>query len=238
MTTKPRSFSGTEARLLLRRGRTATLATLNRDGGIPYASLANVATGVDGRPLILVSALAWHTKNLEADNRASLMVAELPATGDALTGPRVSVMGRFVKTGEDRLRRRYLAHHPEAAMYAGFGDFAIWRLEPDLVHAVAGFGRIETLPAHEVFPSAAEMETIEESAISHMNDDHSDAVRRYATERLGAPADDWKVSGIDPDGLMLAASGTVLRLDFPKPVFTAAALRRCLASLGGQAGVD
>ena len=234
MTTNPRSFTGTEARLLLRRARTGTLATLNRGGGIPYASLANVATDVDGRPVILVSALAWHTKNLLHDNRASLMVAELPETGDALTGSRVSAMGRFVKLEEDRLRRRYLARHPDATQYAGFGDFAFWRLEPEMAHAVAGFGRIETLEASEVFPSCTEMETLEQSAISHMNDDHADAVRRYATELLGAPADDWKVTAVDPDGLLLAASGRVLRLNFPQPVFTAAALRRCLASLGGQ----
>ena len=94
-----RSFSGNEARNLLRRARTATLGTLNREDGIPYASLVNVATDVRGCPLILVSTLAWHTRNLLADPRASIMVAEMPETGDALTGARVTVMGRFV---EDR----------------------------------------------------------------------------------------------------------------------------------------
>ena len=68
-----RSFTGLEARRLLRRARTATLASLNREGGIPYASLANVATDVDGRPVILVSTLAWHTQNLLGDDRGGPM---------------------------------------------------------------------------------------------------------------------------------------------------------------------
>ena len=102
-----RSFAGTDARQLLRRATTATLASLNPDGGMPYASLVNVATDVDGRPIVLISGLAWHTRNLEADSRASLLVAEPPASGDALTGPRVTIMGRFARVGEPRMRRRY-----------------------------------------------------------------------------------------------------------------------------------
>ena len=174
----PRSFTGTEARQLLRRARTGTLASLNCDGGIPYASLVNVATDVEGHPLILISTLAWHTKNLLADPRASLLVAEPPTSGDALTGPRVTVMGRFAKVEDKALERRYLARHPHAALYAGFGDFAFWRLEPKRLHAVAGFGRIETMEADEVFPSNPEMVALEESAISHMNGEYCDAVQR------------------------------------------------------------
>jgi putative heme iron utilization protein len=230
--TRERSFSGDEARRLLRRARTGTLATLNRDGGIPYASLANVATDVEGRPLIMVSTLAWHTRNLLADPRASLLVAEAPATGDALTGARVTVMGRFMRTAEPAHRRRYLARHPEAAMYAGFGDFALWRMEPETVHAVAGFGRIETLGANEVFPSFLEMVSLEDSAISHMNDDHAAAVQSYAVTLLGAEPGPWRIVGIDPDGADLCKDSTVLRLSFEQPVTSAEGLRLAFARLG------
>ena len=232
MTEKPRGFTATEARRLLRRARTATLGTLNREDGIPYASLVNVATDVGGEPVILVSTLAWHTRNLLADGRASLLVAEPPASGDALTGPRVTVMGRFVKTDSEQVRRRYLTRHPEAGMYAGFGDFAFWRLEPERAHAVAGFGRIETIEANEVFPSAMDMAALEESAIAHMNEDHGDAVRRYATKLLHAGDGDWKVTAIDPDGAILGLGGQVLRLEFAEPVFTADGLRAEFARLG------
>lgn len=227
-----RSFTGLEARLLLRRARTGTLATLNAEGGIPYASLANLATDTDGSPLIMVSTLAWHTRNLLADPRASVLVAEMPATGDVLTGSRITVMGRFEKTDAPRTARRYLARHPEAAMYAGFGDFGYWRLIPERIHAVAGFGRIETLEADEVFAPCAEIAALEDSAIAHMNQDHADAVQRYATGLGGAAHGKWKVGAIDADGADLTDGAQSLRMAFPEPVTTGEALRRVLSSLG------
>ena len=229
-----RSFSAQEARNLLRRARTATLGTVNRDGGIPYASLVNLATDVRGWPLILVSTLAWHTRNLLADPRASIMVAELPESGDALTGARVTVMGRFSQVQDEGLKRRYLARHPAASLYSGFGDFAFWRLEPEMAHAVAGFGRIETIGADEMFPSADEMVTLEEGAIAHMNADHDDAIQLYAEKLLGATPGGWNLAGIDPDGADLARGEEVLRLPFSAPVYTAEALRGHFAALGRE----
>ena len=232
---KPRSFTGTEARQLLRQSRTGTLATLNRDGGTPYGSLVNVATDVDGRPIILISRLAWHTRNLLADGRASLLVAEPPAEGDALTGARVTVMGRFATCNEARLRRRYLARHPEAHMYVDFGDFGFWRLEPEIIHAVAGFGRIETLMSDEVFSPATEITALEDDAIARLNENHAEAIKRYATSLLGASAGDWKVCAADPDGLDLCFEGRSLRLEFGLPVFTESELRSSLAGLLAKA---
>lgn len=232
---KPRSFTGTEARQLLRQSRTGTLATLNRDGGTPYGSLVNVATDVDGRPIILISRLAWHTRNLLADGRASLLVAEPPAEGDAMTGVRVTVMGRFATCNKARLRRRYLARHPKAQMYVDFGDFGFWRLEPEIIHVVAGFGRIETLAAIEVFPPATEITALEDSALAHLNEDHAEAVRLYANNLPGVSAGDWKVTAVDPDGIDLCFGEQSFRLEFFLPVFTASDLRRNLTDLSAKA---
>ena len=229
-----RSFTTTEARQLLRRARTATLSSLNRDDGVPYASLVNVATDVRGWPLILISTLAWHTKNLLGDSRASVLVAEPPADGDALTGPRVTVMGHFAKVEDEALARRYLARHPWARQYCGFGDFAFWRLEPSRAHAVAGFGRIETMDADEVFPSADAMNALEKDAIQHMNEDHAEAVQYYAGTLLGTVTDGWKIAAIDTDGADLLRGEDVLRLPFEAPVTTADSLRRTLAALARQ----
>lgn len=230
-----RRFTGDEARWLLRRARTGTLASLDRDGGGPYASLVNVATDGAGAPLLLLSALAWHTKNLDANPRASVMVAELPKAGDALTGPRITVMGRFAKVEDMGLRRRYLARHPAAALYAGFGDFSFWRMEPEQVHAVAGFGRIETLEAGEIFPPTDEIAGIEGGAIARMNEDHGLAVRLYATKLLGKRDGDWKVAAIDCDGADLVLGEESLRLDFERRVESAEELRSMLAALAAKA---
>ena len=132
------------------------------------------------------------------------------------------------------MSRRYLARHPAAELYAGFGDFAFWRLEPERAHAVAGFGRIETIPADEMFPSADEMIALEEGAVAHMNADHDDAIQRYAEHLLGATPGGWKIMAIDPDGADLRRGEDVLRLPFAGPVFSGGALRSLLARLGEQ----
>lgn len=107
--------------------------------GYPFASLALYALDERGRPIFLLSGLAVHARNLAADARASLMVAE----GDTQASARVTVIGRAVRlSGEqaDAARASYLARHPGAKAWAAFGDFALWRLEPEDAYVVAGFG--------------------------------------------------------------------------------------------------
>ena len=102
-------------------------------------------------------------------------------------------------------------------------------------HAVAGFGRIETIGADEMFPSADKMAALEEGAVAHMNDDHADAIQRYAEKLLGATPGGWKIEGMDPDGADLRrGEAEVLRLPFTQPVYSGGALRKLLADLGAQ----
>ena len=222
-------------RQLLRRARTCSLCTLHRGDGTPYGSLANIATDVAGWPLILISRLAWHTQNLETDARASVLVGELPAKGDALVGPRVTVLGQFEPVDDANLRQRYLARHPQAGFYAGFPDFSFWRLRPSAIHGVAGFGRIETLTSGEVFPAATEMEALEVSALEHMNRDHVEAIQLYATRLLGAEPGDWRIGAIDTDGADLVLAEQSLRLNFEEPVLDAGTLRKTFAGLAEKA---
>ena len=222
-------------RQVLRRAKTCVLSTLSPEDGMPYGSLANIATDISGRPIILISRLAWHTQYLEADARASVLVGELPAKGDALVGPRVTVMGRFERIEDNNLRRRYLARHPQSTLYADFPDFSFWRLSPSAIHGVAGFGRIETLTPDEVFPPAEEMTALEMSAIEHMNHDHAEAIHLYATKVLKAQPGHWRILAIDPDGADLGLDEQSLRMEFHTPVFTADALRKKFAQLAYQA---
>ena len=229
------SFSGTAMRQILRRARTCSLSTLSKDDGTPYGSLANIATDVTGNPVLLISKLAWHTQNLSADARASVLVTELPTDGDALVGPRVTVLGRFEPSDDANLRRRYLARHPQAKLYADFADFSFWRMTPSAIHGVAGFGRIETLTPEEVFPPVTEFEALELSAIEHLNNDHADTIHLYATKILKAEPGAWKVAAIDPDGADLGLHDQSLRLNFSNPVFDVDALRKKFSEIAYEA---
>src|SRR5512135_16239 len=137
------------AKKLLREGRSGALATIITGSGDPYCSLVNVATAPDGAPLLLLSTLALHTKNILADPRASLMLDERK-DGDPLEGARVMLMGTLVPTGNANARAAYLRRHREAEIFAGFADFAFYRMEINHAHLVAGFGRIVDLGAQDL----------------------------------------------------------------------------------------
>ena len=139
------------AKEALARARTGSLATLEPQSGAPYVSLVNFACDEKGLPIFLFSKLARHTKCLLVDPRASLLIAEVPTTGDALTGFRATFIGRMSEQPDKALTHLYCQRHPEAAGYVDFGDFSFWRLAPESIHVVGGFGRIETLPAAAVF---------------------------------------------------------------------------------------
>jgi putative heme iron utilization protein len=184
----------TAAKKLLREGRSGALATLMPGSGDPYCSLVNVATAADGEPLLLLSRLALHTKNILADPRVSLMIDERKL-GDPLEGARVMLMGRASATGDPEVRRRYLDRQPEAGTFAGFGDFAFYRVALSRVHLVAGFGRIVDLEPGQILLDLAGLDSLvaaEAEVVAHVNRDQTDTARLYATKLLGAPDGDWR----------------------------------------------
>ncbi len=224
-------------RNLLREGLSGALATLIPGSGDPYCSLVNVATAADGAPLLLISTLAIHTKNLKADPRASLMIDERKE-GDPLEGARIMLMGTAAPTGDEAARRRYLARHPEAEQFAGFKDFSFYRMEISRIHLVAGFGRIVDLKPQDVLTDVSEADALrdaEAGAVAHMNEDHADALRLYATKLLKAADGEWRCTGCDPEGLDLRLGRTGLRLPFPQRVNSPGGLRAVLKQLAEQA---
>src|SRR3546814_10787508 len=124
------------------------------DAGWPYVSLVLTGTDHDASPVLLLSDLAVHSRNIAADDRAALLFHGSEAE-DPLTAPRVTVQGRAVRSEDARLRARFLARHPAAAGYAGFGDFRLYRLAVERAHLVAGFGRIHRLAAKDVLYDCA-----------------------------------------------------------------------------------
>src|SRR5437899_6070109 len=191
------------AKSLLRRGRQGALATLMAESGDPYCSLVNVASAPDGSPILLISRLAVHTRNILADPRISLMLDER-APGDPLEGARIMVAGRAEEVGAewDLLRRRYLNVHPSAETFVDFKDFSFFRIRPSTAHLVAGFGRIVDLMPEQFLTDISDAEALleaEQGAIDHMNADHRDAMNLYATVLLGAGPADLRCTGCDPD---------------------------------------
>jgi putative heme iron utilization protein len=228
------------ARSLLRRSRQGALATLMTGSGDPYCSLVNVATDPEGAPILLISRLALHTRNLLGDSRVSLMLDER-AEGDPLEGARIMLAGRAEEAeGDDvaMLRRRYLNAHPSAEVFVDFKDFSFFRIRPSGAHLVAGFGRIVDLEPQQFLTDIADAGALleaEQDAIDHMNADHREATNLYATRLLGAEAADWRCTGCDPGGLDLQAGAITLRLDFPERVTGPGELRKMLVRLAGEA---
>jgi len=222
---------------LLREARSGALATLMPSSGDPYCSLVNVATAADGGPLLLLSKLALHTQNILADNRVSLMLDE-ERSGDPLEGARVMLMGKAAATDDAEARRRYLARHPQADMFAGFGDFAFYRVTLKGAHLVAGFGRIVDLAASDILTDLSGAQLLVSAAaeiVTHMNAEHADAVRLYATKLLHGPDGAWRCVGCDPEGLEMQLDHAALRLAFPQRIKSPGELRGVLQQLAQTA---
>ena len=228
------------ARSLLRRSRQGALATLMTGSGDPYCSLVNVATDPAGAPILLISRLALHTRNILGDNRVSLMLDER-AEGDPLEGSRIMLAGMAEEAGGEGakiLRRRYLNAHPSAEAFVDFKDFSFFRIRPSGAHLVAGFGRIVDLTPEQFLTDLSGAEALlaaEQDAIDHVNADHLEATNLYATKLLGAQTADWRCTGCDPGGLDLQAGAITLRLDFPERVTDPGELRKMLDKLAGEA---
>jgi putative heme iron utilization protein len=139
------------------------------------------------------------------------------------------------------VRARFLARHPKAKLYADFGDFSFWRVAMTGGHLNGGFARAMSLDGPELatdLAGADGFDELEAGAVAHMNEDHRDALALYATRLAGAPAADWRATGLDPEGLDLAAGDLTARVPFPRRVTGAGDLRRLLKEMADQARAD
>ena len=228
---------GLVARRLIRTGRQATLATLDAEtGGGPYASLTLTACGHDAAPLLLLSDLARHSRNIAADDRVSLLFAK--STRDAIAQGRVSVIGRAEPCDDPMLRNRFLARQASAQAFAQFADFRLYRVDVTSAHFVGGFGNIHTLERAEVvFDTTASgtLAAAETEIIEYMNTDHADAVNLYAHNLVGRPGMDWRLTGVDPEGIDLGRNDADARLDFDHVVSGPDEARAALVTLAHAA---
>jgi len=221
---------------------TGTLCTLALEpDGYPYGSFVTVAFD-NGNPVFLISALAEHTKNLERDPRASLLVAESGAA-DPLANGRVTMLGPCARVEGDggSARAAFLTVHPNAAYYADFRDFAFWRLRVQSIRYIGGYGRMSWIGQDDwraaspdpLAPHAA-------GAIAHMNADHADAMVLYC--RAFSKATDVTsatMTGVDRYGFEMSAKTAQgprpVRVAFARPVVTPEELRAALVAMAKEA---
>jgi putative heme iron utilization protein len=237
--------SADTARRLIRATDRATLATgLPAPDGDPwpYASLVLAAVDYDASPLLLISTLAEHTKNLKQDPRASLLFDGTGGLDDPLTGARVTVLGTLQPDSDPVRLRRFVSRHPSASLYVGFKDFSLYRMQVTRAHLVAGFGRIHWIDANALLGLEADpgadvswLREHEPSILEHMNDDHAATIDLYAQNLLQRDGSGWRLTGVDREGVDLRRGGVVARLDFHTPVKDLDAVRQSFVALAQSA---
>ncbi len=220
--------------------------------GYPYGSFVTFALA-DGNPVFLISTMAEHTKNLLADARASLLVAE-PGDGDPLARARVTLIGPCSRlpAGEsrDRARAAFLAAHPDAAYYLDFGDFALFSLQVTALRYIGGYGRMSWVSSEDWYGATADpLLASAKMILEHMNADHKDTLALYC--RAFSQAQDTTaavMTGVDRYGFEMSATTAAgprpIRLGFSRTLVDAnevrgelvAMAKKARAALGVQGG--
>lgn len=227
--------TGQDARRYLRGHRSGVLSTVSAKlGGYPFGSIVPFVLDRDCRPVILVSALAEHTRNLVADPRASLIVHDY--ADDVQSGARLTLAGdaaRLVDDGE--AQARYLRQFPAARELLALGDFSFWAIAPKRLLFVRGFGRIDWIDAAEFAPPANSLAEAEADIVAHMNADHTVALADYCRHYRGVTPVAVEMTGIDCDGFDVRADGHPLRFEFPDVVTNAGKAREALVAMAREA---
>jgi len=225
-----------DARALLRAARAGTLATSG--DGQPFASLVTPAAAPNGSVLLLLSGLSEHTRHLRDEPRCAVMVAGAPAEANPQTAPRLTITGLAAPEPDPALKARWVALHPYAAFYAGFGDFQLWRVVPKAGLYIGGFASATRLRQADLAwnPDAvAAVAASEPGVLTHCNDDHADALDLIAAAH-GAAGTGWRMVACDVDGCDLAREDLVLRIPWSAPVANAGGIRTELVRLTRMAG--
>lgn len=220
------------ARLMLRAHRYGVLSTLSKKfDGYPFGSITPYLVDHDGSLLILISALAEHTKNIQHDPRVSLITHDQ-------RDPHIQTQGRVTLVGDaqhetdrDRSGARYLRYFPEAQTYFGMHDFAFYRIRPKAIRYIGGFGKINWVNMANYGVPDYPLIGQEADVIAHMNADHRDALKNCCNHFHQYTASEVTMLGIDLDGFDVRADDRVLRFDFAQPVLDAQQARGALVEM-------
>ncbi len=230
-----------EARQFLRSTHSGILSTHSaKFEGYPFGSVAPFVLDHDCQPMILISNIAEHTKNIIANPKVSLLV--FAGMEDLQANARLTLLGEAVKIDKEDadLRARYLRYLPQAAGYFDMHDFAFYRIGITQARYIAGFGKMSWMAGVDMAPPANQLAEVETSIIEHMNADHMDSLIAYCRHFHGFDAQKAVMLGIDCDGFDVKAGNSagnqqILRFLFESPISDAATARAALVAMSKQA---
>ena len=218
----------------LRAGRYGVLATQSRSlPGYPFGSITPYVLSAAGEPVIYISTLAEHTKNIGADPRVSLTVFDPADAADPQAGARLTWLAdaRALTPGAAQaIAARYYRFFPAAAAYAGTHDFSFYALRPVRLRYIGGFGKIGWIEPQQI-DLTNPLADAEAGIVEHMNNDHADALRAYCRHFFGRDPQQATLVSADPDGVDLLADGVALRLPFAARAEGVDAVRQQLIAL-------
>lgn len=241
---KSEEAPGATVRRLLRHAETASLASaLARDGsGWPYGSLVLLTLDLDASPVLFLSDLSDHAKNIAEDPRVSLLVDGTRGWRDPLAGPRGCVLGQAEEVASgahhDGLKARFVRRHPGAEIYADFKDFRLYRIAVTEAHLVAGFGRIHWFEANELLLDGGDLKALSEAEselCSDLNQRLRAALDTLAADAFGGAPGAWHLVGVDPEGCDLRGPEGLQRLQFGHAISDPKDVERALLALAGTA---
>ena len=196
------------ARTLVYIGRIGSLSTLSRkQQGFPFGSVMPYGIGNQGHPFFLISTMAMHTQNIQADPRSSLLVTQTDAGGDPLGASRVTLLGNVLpvpKSEVSEARKLYLARYANSKYWVDFEDFSFYWMDVVDVYFVGGFGVMGWVAASEYYRGQPDpLADTAADIIHHVNADHADALVLLAKKFAGMESQEAAMTSVDRLGFQV-----------------------------------
>ncbi|PCJ47790.1 MAG: heme iron utilization protein [Moraxellaceae bacterium] len=202
--------------------------------GFPFGSVAPYCLDSEGRAVILISSIAQHTKNIQANNKVSLIVTE-GAVDDVHTAARLTLLAEAVKVSDadEDTKERYYQFFPPARDYHSQHNFHFYRLNTVKARYIGGFGKIHWVPASDLLHQVAFAGEEEQRMVTHMNKDHGAAIQKYCVDYNIATKNrvDPVMVGVDCQGCHIRVGERVTRINFSEPALDAMAVRERLVAM-------
>lgn len=227
---------GKIARNFLRANSVGVLATHSLDlVGYPFGSVTPYLVDKDGLPIIFISSLAQHTRNIEANNKVSLTIFDLKAQ-DVQESARLTWIGEATSLKEniEETRQSYVRYFPNSKTHLELSDFKFYQINLTRARFIGGFGKIAWIEPKDILLENA-LHRVETDILEHMNQDHLNTMKDYCQGLKNITVSEIKMIGIDTEGFDLLADGTRLRFTFEKPIVTAEDARAALVLMARKA---